>query len=94
MMLLTSVREHIWFLCLWCLGVYALAAVLYNKVGETRKSEKCIGQLCSMCDQVVSDLSLPDELLYGRAGYLYSLLFVQNHLGNETVSDAVVEQVM
>ena len=47
-----------------------------------------------MCDQVVSDLSLPDELLYGRAGYLYSLLFVQNHLGNETVSDAVVEQVM
>ena len=50
--------------------------------------------MCSLCNEVVSDESLSDELLYGRAGYLYSLLFVKNHLGDETVSDPVLEQVL
>lgn len=75
-------------------GVYAVAAVLYSKVGEAEKSEKYVEKLCSLCSEVVSDESLSDELLYGRAGYLYSLLFVKNHLGDETVSDAVLEQVV
>lgn len=75
-------------------GVYAVAAVLYSKVGEAEKSEKYVEKLCSLCSEVVSDESLSDELLYGRAGYLYSLLFVKNHLGDETVSDAVLEQVL
>ena len=58
-----------------------------------KKSEKCVEKLCLMHENIISDTSLPDEVLYGRAGYLYSLLFIQTHLGKEKVSDAVIEQV-
>jgi hypothetical protein len=58
-----------------------------------KKCEKCVEKLCAMCESVVSDPSLPDEILYGRAGYLYSLLFIQTHLGKEKISDAIIEQV-
>lgn len=75
-------------------GVYALSAVLYSKHGDMKKCEKCVEKLCAMCESVVSDPSLPDEILYGRAGYLYSLLFIQTHLGKEKISDAIIEQVV
>lgn len=58
-----------------------------------KKSEKCVEKLCSMYESVISDTSLPDEVLYGRAGYLYSLFFIQTHLGREKVSDTIIEQV-
>lgn len=29
---------------------------------------------------------LPDELLYGRAGYLWACLFINKHVGNGTIS--------
>ncbi|XP_028397878.1 lanC-like protein 2 [Dendronephthya gigantea] len=85
-------RRHT-FLC-GDAGVYALSAVLYSKLGKTNKCETYIEKLCAMCEVVVSDRTLPDEMLYGRAGYLYSLLFVQTHLGKEVISSAIVEQVV
>lgn len=39
------------------------------------------------------DPSLPDEVLYGRAGYLFSLLFVQQHLGAEKIDLGIINQV-
>ena len=74
-------------------GVYALSAVLYSKLGDVEKCERCIRKLCRLCDCIVSDTSLPDEVLYGRAGYLYALLFVQTHLTPERVPHTIVEQV-
>jgi hypothetical protein len=47
-----------------------------------------------MWDRFASDPSLPDEVLYGRAGYLYSLLFIQTHLGKEKMFEAIIEQVI
>lgn len=69
-----------------------MSAVLYSKHGNTKKSEKYVEKLIAMCDSVVSDPSIPDEILYGRSGYLYSLLFVQIHLGKEKVPDVIIEQ--
>lgn len=46
-----------------------------------------------MNQQVLTDGSLPDELLFGRSGYLVSLLFVRHHLGTETVPQTVIQQV-
>ena len=41
---------------------------------------------------VCGDDTIPDELLFGRVGYLYSLLFVQKYLGREQIShDNIVE---
>ena len=36
---------------------------------------------------------MPDELLYGRAGYLYSLLFVNQHIGPGIIEDDLIKQV-
>ena len=41
----------------------------------------------------MQDESLPDELLYGRVGYLFALLFVQHYLGKDTVDQNVILQV-
>jgi len=50
-------------------------------------------RLLALNQQVLTDGSLPDELLFGRSGYLLALLFVRHHLGTESVSQTVVRQV-
>lgn len=36
---------------------------------------------------------LPDELLYGRVGYLYSLVFVNQQLGQDRIPLQYIQQV-
>lgn len=37
----------------------------------------------------------PDELLYGKVGYLYALLFVNKHVSEKTlISSSHIEQVI
>lgn len=43
---------------------------------------------------MLEDATLPDELLFGRVGYLFSLLFVNHHLGPETVDKAIIHKVL
>ena len=50
-------------------------------------------RLLSRQQAVYDDPSLPDELLYGRAGYLYALLYVRRHLGEEAVSSDIIRKV-
>ena len=47
----------------------------------------------SLHKAVCEDPSLPDELLYGRAGYLYALLFVQGHIGSDTIDSEIIHKV-
>jgi hypothetical protein len=42
---------------------------------------------------VVKDGDIPDEHLYGRAGYLASLMFVQSHLGPSVVKPETIRKV-
>lgn len=76
-----------------CIGVLSILAVLYSKMGLKDKSEECLSKLLSLSDNVCRDPLLPDEVLYGRAGYLFSLLFVQQHLGDEKINANVINQV-
>lgn len=39
------------------------------------------------------DSDVPDELLYGRAGYLYALLYVKKELGTAAVDEGTVTKV-
>jgi len=41
----------------------------------------------------MTDSGVPDELLFGRSGYLLSLLFVRHHLGSDAVPQTVIRQV-
>lgn len=42
---------------------------------------------------VCQDSELPDELLYGRAGYLYALLYLNTEIGPGTVCESAVKEV-
>lgn len=64
-----------------CSGPLAIAAVLYAKKGLQEESQRLIKKLVKLAVNVIDvKTDLPDELLYGRAGYLYALLFVRKHL--------------
>lgn len=39
------------------------------------------------------DSDVPDELLYGRTGYLYALLYVNKELGPDAVDEDTVTKV-
>ena len=39
------------------------------------------------------DDKMPDELLYGRAGYLFSLLYVKSYYDSSAISSAAIESV-
>ena len=47
-----------------------------------------------MVDRCCNDKSIPDEVLYGKAGYLYALLFVQKYIGEGTVNERTILKVM
>jgi hypothetical protein len=50
-------------------------------------------RLTSLHDAVCRDDSLPDEFLFGRVGYLFALLFVRQHLGEEVVNNSILSKV-
>lgn len=75
------------------IGILAQLAVLYFHLNKPEKSKKCLSKLENMCDRVCKDHSLPDEVLYGRSGYLYSLLYVQHELGQDKIKATTINEV-
>uniref|UniRef100_A0A0V0GDH2 Putative lanthionine synthetase c-like protein 1 n=1 Tax=Triatoma dimidiata TaxID=72491 RepID=A0A0V0GDH2_TRIDM len=59
-------------------GPLALAIVLNTWSGKEREADQLIDRLIKLPNTVPD---FPDEILYGRAGYLYALLFVIKHVG-------------
>lgn len=42
---------------------------------------------------VAGSVGLPDELLYGRVGYLYALVFINQQLGQNHIPLQYIQQV-
>lgn len=63
-------------------GVHALAAAIFHEAGDLSKSEQHLQQLMSYLPHALHS-SAADEILYGRAGFLFCLLFARKHLGQE-----------
>uniref|UniRef100_A0A8C9FZD3 Glutathione S-transferase LANCL1 n=1 Tax=Pavo cristatus TaxID=9049 RepID=A0A8C9FZD3_PAVCR len=82
-------RRSITFLC-GDAGPLAVAAVIYHKLQDHKQSEDCITRLLHLHKV---DPRVPDELLYGRMGYLYALLFVNKHFGEEKIPQSHIQQV-
>lgn len=40
-----------------------------------------------------TDSEIPDELLYGRTGYLYALLYINKEIGADTVDESTLTKV-
>lgn len=87
-------HKRVTFLC-GDAGPLAVGAAIYHICGEMDKAETCVNGLVAMASSVVpmSDGTY-DELLYGRAGYLYSLLFVQKYLGESSIPEKMINDVV
>ena len=72
-------------------GPLAILAAVEGRRGRTVD----LAPLLALAPQVCSPASsLPDELLYGRAGYLFTLLFLRKEVGVEQVGSEVVRRVV
>ncbi|KAM4689472.1 lanC-like protein 2 [Discoglossus pictus] len=76
-------------------GPLAVGAVVHHKLQNQVESKDCITKLLQLQRGVVStDNELPDELLYGRAGYLYALLYVNTEIGPGTVPQENIKEIV
>lgn len=76
-------------------GPLAIGAVLYKKAGKIQQSQDLLQSIEKMSSDIISLQSgLPDELLYGRAGYLFSLLFVMKYIDRNCINNSIVQQVI
>ncbi|XP_075237551.1 lanC-like protein 2 [Lycorma delicatula] len=75
-------------------GPLALGAVIFSDQNP-EMSKVFLDRLVSLHLKVINkSAETPDELLYGRVGYLYSLLFVNKYIGPNTVNPEVIRKVV
>ncbi|CAL8311032.1 unnamed protein product [Merluccius merluccius] len=76
-------------------GPLAVGAVVYHRLKNTEDSKECITKLLQLQRAVLSlDSDVPDELLYGRVGYLFALLYVNKEIGGDTVDEGSISKVV
>ncbi|KAK2854565.1 hypothetical protein Q7C36_006434 [Tachysurus vachellii] len=75
-------------------GPLAVAAVVHHRLKNQADSKECLSKLLQLQRSVISPDEIPDELLYGRAGYLYALLYVNKEIGPETVDENIIAKVV
>jgi len=88
--LATVSSSRVTFLC-GSPGPLAIQCVLHHKLGQSPNLSPILAMVGEVCDL---PSSLPDELLYGRAGYLYTLLYLRRELGEATVPSMVIRKVV
>ncbi|KAK7324591.1 hypothetical protein VNO77_28278 [Canavalia gladiata] len=71
-------------------GVCALGAVLAKDVGDERLHDYYLRQF----KEIVIPSDSPYELLYGRAGYLWACLFLNKHIGKDTIPTTHMRSVV
>ncbi|PSR95323.1 LanC-like protein [Actinidia chinensis var. chinensis] len=88
----SSHSRDVTFLC-GRAGVCALGAVAANQLGDHELQSYYLAQF----KEIKLPIELPDELLYGRAGFLWACLFLNKHIGEGTIPSnymgAVVSEI-
>lgn len=75
-------------------GIYALGAVICDRQLDKKKRDENLNLLSSLVDSVDKS-KVPDEILYGRSGYLYSLLFVKRLIADQSIiSDNLIRNII
>ncbi|XP_056289880.1 lanC-like protein 2 isoform X2 [Pseudoliparis swirei] len=81
------------FLC-GAAGPLAVGAVVHHKLNNAADSQDCLSRLLQMQRALLSDSQVSDELLCGRSGFLYALLYVNKEMGADTVEESVITKVV
>ncbi|CAL9012609.1 unnamed protein product [Prunus brigantina] len=71
-------------------GVCALGAVAAKHLGDSASLDYYLAQF----REIKLSRNLPDELLYGKVGFLWACLFLNKHLGEGTISSAYMRAVV
>ncbi|KAL7102259.1 hypothetical protein ACP275_08G108500 [Erythranthe tilingii] len=75
-------------------GVCSIGAVVAKHMGD----DKLVHYYLNQFKKIRLSEDHPDELLYGRAGYLWACLFLNKHFGSETIPStsmsAVVKEII
>ncbi|KAK9674445.1 hypothetical protein RND81_12G232900 [Saponaria officinalis] len=71
-------------------GVCALGAVLAKQAGDQRLLHHYLTEF----QQISLPDDLPYELLYGRAGYLWSCSFLNKYIGEGTISSSITRGIV
>ncbi|CAN9498129.1 unnamed protein product [Ophioblennius macclurei] len=85
-------RRDITFLC-GDAGPLAVAAAVYHRLQRPKEVDECIDRLLQYHQTATGSGSLPDEMLYGRMGYLYALVFIRKQLGEERIPLEYIQQI-
>ncbi|KAL3636865.1 transcription factor [Castilleja foliolosa] len=83
---------HVTFICGEA-GVCALGAVVARLNGDEQSCHRYITKF-----NKIKPTDIPNELLYGRAGYLWACLFLNENIGKDTISStrmrAIVDEII
>ncbi|XP_014494612.1 lanC-like protein GCL2 isoform X2 [Vigna radiata var. radiata] len=71
-------------------GVCSLGAVVAKHAGDDESLRYYLAQF----EKIKLSKDLPDELLYGRVGFLWACLFLNKHLGQGTVPSSYTAMVV
>ncbi|EXB76311.1 hypothetical protein L484_025669 [Morus notabilis] len=71
-------------------SVCALGAVAAKHAGD----ERLLGHYITQFKEIKLSSDLPNELLYGRAGFLWASSFINHHIGNGTISNTLRRSVV
>ncbi|OMO73066.1 Lanthionine synthetase C-like protein [Corchorus olitorius] len=92
--------RHVTFLC-GRGGVYSLGAVVANYMGDHQRLNFFLNLFLEVAQERAlpvgpeeGGLGMSYDLLYGRAGFLWAALFLNKHLGKETVPDDVLMPII
>lgn len=76
-------------------GPLALAAVILYSQSKKEETEQLISKLKSLSTNVLDKHNdVPDELLYGRAGYLAGLLYVNTNISPAPIEADLIKKVI
>ena len=74
-------------------GPLVLRALRCDKVQDTEGTKKNVKELLKLTSQS-SEREMCNEVLYGRAGYLYALLYAKQQINSDLIPRTVIQQVV
>ncbi|XAR73432.1 hypothetical protein NMG60_11007397 [Bertholletia excelsa] len=91
-----SSTRHVTFLC-GKGGVYALGAVAANMMGDSERRDAFLNLFLEVAQERAlpvgpqeGGFGMSYDLLYGRAGFLWAALFINKHIGQDTLSNELL----
>lgn len=87
-------RRDLTFLC-GDTGPLAVSALVANERGNNEEAKSFVKYILALLPSVLDAAGdLPNEMLYGRAGYLYSLLLIKTHITTTLITDEILRNVI